>query len=135
MPLLTLNQFTVLSDLPVTLTSLLSDPNWETISESVASSLWISTNRIYNRVRKDPSHGDVSHSLPIDRSEHENAVFLMQAMHQACISLKDKLPLEGQLKLANMVVFWDYRAVSESFSMGVSGTGHLLDVKFGSVCL
>lgn len=105
MPLLTLNQFTVLSDLPVTLTSLLSDPNWETISESVASNLWISTARFYKWVRKDASLDDVSHSLPIDRSENDNAVFLMQAMHQACVSLKDKLPFERQLKLANMVVF------------------------------
>ena len=30
--------------------------------------------------------------------------FLLRVMHRACVSLKDHLPLEKQLKLANMVV-------------------------------
>jgi hypothetical protein len=38
----------VLSDLPVTLTSLLSDPSWDVVAESIVSNLWASVGRIYD---------------------------------------------------------------------------------------
>ena len=94
----------VLSDLPVTLSSLLSDSSWEVVAEPVASYLWASTERFYDWAAR-MAHGDDSGSPhPIDKSENDMAVFLSQVMHSACVSLKDYLPPEKQLKLANLVV-------------------------------
>lgn len=101
MPLLILDEHAVLSDLPVTLSSLLSESSWNVDAESVVASLWASTERIYNwttNVIRD----DVMQ--PIDESENSIAVFLLRAMHGTCVSLKDYLPLDKQLKLAGMVL-------------------------------
>lgn len=104
MPLLILDRLTVLSDLPVTLTSLISDPNWEVVAESIVSYLWVSTERIYNWTTQNLSSDDTPGIQPIDESENDMVAFLLRVMHRACVSLKDHLPLEKQLKLANMVV-------------------------------
>ena len=49
MPFLTVNPHSVLSDLPVTLSSLLlDDSNWGLVAESVVLIMWTSTKRIYD---------------------------------------------------------------------------------------
>ncbi|XP_021298973.1 protein RST1 isoform X2 [Herrania umbratica] len=104
MPLLILDRSSVLSDLPVTLTSLLSEPSWEVIAETLTSYLLTSTERIYSWATKLSVADDTPSSQPIDRSENDMAPFLLRVMHHACVCLKEYLPLEKQLRLANMVV-------------------------------
>lgn len=103
MPLLILDRLSVLSDLPVTLTALLSDPGWETVAEAVVSSLWASMKRIYSWVTHRDCVDDLPPLQPIDNSENEMAAFLLRVLHCTCVSLKDFLPLEKQLWLANIV--------------------------------
>ncbi|XP_038703770.1 protein RST1 isoform X2 [Tripterygium wilfordii] len=102
MPLLILDQDSVLSDLPVTLTSLLREPSWEVIADAVVSSLLTSTERVYSWSRKVALGDDTPNSQPIDESENDMTAFLLQVMHHVCLSLKDHLPLEKQLWLANI---------------------------------
>ena len=104
MPLLILDQSSVLNDLPVTLTSLLSDPNWKVIAETFTSYLLTSTERIYSWVTKLSLGDDTPNLQPIDDRENDMAPILLRVMHHACVSLKDYLPLEKQLGLANMVI-------------------------------
>ncbi|KAH9742397.1 protein RST1 [Citrus sinensis] len=105
MPFLILDSSTVLNDLPVTLPSLLSKPGWETVAEPFMSYLWASTERIYNWVVTDVTSSQSSPSTqPIDESENDMAALLLHVMHRACISLKDYLPPEKQLRLSNMLV-------------------------------
>ncbi|XP_024029477.1 protein RST1 isoform X2 [Morus notabilis] len=104
MPLLILDRHTVLSDLPVTLSSLLAEPGWRDIAESVASNLLASTERIYNWEKHITRDEDTTEMQPIDESENEMAGFVLRVVHRTCLSLKDYLPLEKQLKLASMVV-------------------------------
>lgn len=47
---------------------------------------------------------DLSISQEIDQSEDSMADFLLKLLHHACILLKDYLPTEKQLSLANMVI-------------------------------
>ncbi|XP_019227085.1 PREDICTED: protein RST1 isoform X2 [Nicotiana attenuata] len=104
-PVLIADKFTVLSDLPVTLTSLLSDSTWMVVADAVVSCLWKSTERIYKWNKQLKGGGDYSlYTQPVDASENDLACFLLLVMHQACVSLKDHLPPEKQLQLANMVV-------------------------------
>ncbi|XAR51899.1 hypothetical protein NMG60_11006692 [Bertholletia excelsa] len=105
MPLLVVDQNIVLNDLPVTLSSLLLDSSWGVVAESVVSYLWASTERIYDWAMR-VAHGDKSPSSqePIDESENSVAVFLLHVMHHTCVSLKDYLPPEKQLRLANMAI-------------------------------
>ncbi|KAK6155216.1 hypothetical protein DH2020_009464 [Rehmannia glutinosa] len=104
MPFLVADKLSVLSDLPVTLSSLLVGTSWEIVAETVASYVWKSTERIHDWAthieRGDYSPG----SQPIDRSENEITGFLLQVMHRTCVSLKEYLPTDKQLRLANMVV-------------------------------
>ncbi|KAK4712605.1 hypothetical protein R3W88_007118 [Solanum pinnatisectum] len=100
-PVLIVDKFTVLSDLPVTLTSLLSDSSWMVVADSVVSYLWALTERIYEWNKQLKGGCDTQ---CIDKSENDLACFLLLVMHQACVSLKDHLPSEKQLQLANMVV-------------------------------
>ena len=62
--------------------------------------------RIYNWAtnisQADDSHSPSLHS--IDKSENAMAAFLTHVMHQTCVCLKDYLPLEKQLRLANMIL-------------------------------
>ncbi|XP_028069666.1 protein RST1 isoform X6 [Camellia sinensis] len=104
MPLLVVDRHTVLSDLPVTLSSLLSDSSWGLVAESVASYLWASTERIYDWAMRIAPSDDSPILQPIDKSENVSAFFLLQVMHRTCVSLKDYLPPEQQFKLANLVV-------------------------------
>ncbi|GMH24227.1 hypothetical protein Nepgr_026070 [Nepenthes gracilis] len=106
MPFLILDPKTVLSDLPLTLSSLLSTPNWSTVAETAVSYLWASTERVHEWATSLAS-GSEAPSLqlqPIDQSENEMADFLLLVMHSACVSLKEYLPLDKKLKLANMAV-------------------------------
>ncbi|KAL9254781.1 RST1-like protein [Drosera capensis] len=101
MPLLILDATTVLSDLPVTLPSLLSAPNWRSIAEKAVSYLWTSTERIHEWSMSLASGSPA----PIDQSENDMADFLMRVMRETCFSLREYLPLEKQLKLADMMVY------------------------------
>ncbi|XP_058188186.1 protein RST1 isoform X3 [Rhododendron vialii] len=102
MPLLVLDPVTVLSDLPVTLSSLLLDnSSWGVAVESVVSYLWASTERIYDWER---GFDTPTPYPPIDDSESDMAVFLLRVMHCACVSLRAYLPPEKQLKLANLMI-------------------------------
>ncbi|KAD2393676.1 hypothetical protein E3N88_40653 [Mikania micrantha] len=99
MPLLIINPDTVLSDLPVTLTSLLlEDSGWAVVSDSVISLMWTSTKRVY-----DYANG-ISSQESIDESEKDMVVFLLKVMHHTCVAFKDHLPPEQRLMLANMTV-------------------------------
>lgn len=104
MPLLILDRFTVLNDLPVTLTSVLSEPGWETVAELFMSYLWTSTERIYNWASHLTSGQSSPSTQAIDESENDLAAVLLRAMHRACVCLKDYLPLEKQIKLSNLLV-------------------------------
>ncbi|KAM7509889.1 hypothetical protein LguiB_008764 [Lonicera macranthoides] len=105
MPLLIVDRFTVLSDLPVTLTSLLSETSWGEVAESVVLYLWASMVRIHDWVTRadDDSQPAAKSHQSIDKSEEEMALFLLKVMHHTCVPLKDYLPLDKQLRLANMV--------------------------------
>ncbi|XP_076925841.1 protein RST1-like [Bidens hawaiensis] len=102
MPLLILKPNTVLSDLPVTLTSLLlDDNNWAVVADSVVSLIWTSTKRIYEFVTNAI---DFSSQGSLDESEKDTSVFLLKVMHHTCVAFKDHLPPEQRLMLANMTV-------------------------------
>ncbi|GAB2284260.1 hypothetical protein Dimus_018726 [Dionaea muscipula] len=104
MPLLILDPTVVLSDLPVTLPSLLSSPKWSSIAETAVSYLWMSLERIHEWA-SSLACGCAAPSLqlrPIDRSEKDMADFLLRLMHGTCVSLREYLPLEKQLRLADM---------------------------------
>ncbi|KAG5525906.1 hypothetical protein RHGRI_032264 [Rhododendron griersonianum] len=106
MPLLVLGPVTVLSDLPVTLSSLLLDySSWgvgRVAAESLVSYLWASTERIYDW---ECGFDTPTPYPPIDDSESDHmAVFLFRVMHRACVSLRAYLPPEKQLKLANLMI-------------------------------
>lgn len=104
MPLLILDQRTVLTDLPVTISSLLSENSWLVVAESVASLMWKSIERIHDWAthvaRGEEYHGP----QPISSYENDAANDLLRIMHHTCVCLKDHLSPEKQLKLANLVV-------------------------------
>lgn len=102
--LLTLDQLSVLSDLPVTLPSLVTEPSWEVVAESIVSTLWTSTERIYYLVTDKGPPDNTNSTQPIDGSEKDIASFLLHVMYHTCRCLKEYLPLEKQLRLANMLV-------------------------------
>ncbi|KAL0331937.1 UNVERIFIED_CONTAM: protein RST1 [Sesamum calycinum] len=104
MPVLVADKNNVLTDLPATLSSLLLGTGWGVIADFVASYVWKSTERIYDWARHVKRGGYVPGSQPIDRTENHMADFLLQVMHHTCVSLKQYLPVEKQLGLANMVV-------------------------------
>lgn len=104
MPLLILDQSSVLSHLPVTLVSLLTEPSWEIVAEHLASTLLKSTERICNWTTRTSHNEDVAGPQSIDEGENSLAPFLLHIMHDTCVSLKNYLPLELQIRLANMVV-------------------------------
>ncbi|KAL6551467.1 hypothetical protein OROGR_007621 [Orobanche gracilis] len=101
MPILSADRLSVLSDLPTTLSSLLSGTSWEIVAETVASYIWNSTERFYDWARSVERSACSQH---IDGSEKEMAVFLLQVMHRTCVSLIEYLPADKQMRLANMVV-------------------------------
>ncbi|KAL4581590.1 hypothetical protein LXL04_006113 [Taraxacum kok-saghyz] len=92
MPLLIINPHTILSDLPLTLTSLLlHDDNWRVVAGPVVSLMWTLTNRIYDSVTNGNDDVDTN-------------VFLLKVMHSVCVALKKHLTPENRLMLANMTV-------------------------------
>ncbi|XP_011098433.1 protein RST1 [Sesamum indicum] len=104
MPVLVADRNNVLTDLPATLSSLLLGPGWGVVADSVASYVWKSTERIHDWARHVKRGVYVPGSQPIDETENHMADFLLQVMHHTCVSLKQYLPVEKQLGLANMVV-------------------------------
>ncbi|XP_073159165.1 protein RST1 isoform X2 [Henckelia pumila] len=98
MPILIGDEASVLSDLPVTLFALLSGTGWEMAAESIASYIWTSTERIHDWV----THRERADYLQIDRSENDSADVLLRVLHRTSILLKDYLPVDKQLRLANM---------------------------------
>lgn len=102
MPLLILDRVSVLSDLPLTLACLISDPTWEGIAERLTSALWASTERLHGWVTSTSLGGDFLGEQEIDLSESCSALSLLHIMHTACLYLKRYLPLEKQIRLADM---------------------------------
>lgn len=99
MPLLIMNPISVLSDLPVTLPSLLSDSSWGAISGPLLDKLWLSTERICTwAARLANGNGQDG----IDESEASMVIFLAHVMYRTCISLKDYLPFDKQVRLSNL---------------------------------
>lgn len=103
MPFLTLDRSTVLSDMSVTVTSLLSDPNYEVITEPFISFLWTSLERIYSFATESDANTRLS-SQQIEGSEKDKAPMLMTVMHYICVAFREHLPLEKQLRLASMAI-------------------------------
>ncbi|EPS60883.1 hypothetical protein M569_13918, partial [Genlisea aurea] len=99
MPLLTADESTVLTDLPLTLSCLMeTGSSWAAVGESVTLSLWRSTDRINDWI----NGVDLPESESIHESERGVAGLLFRVMHQSCVSLKKYLPDDKLLKLANM---------------------------------
>ncbi|KAJ0254105.1 Protein RST1 [Hirschfeldia incana] len=103
MPFLTLDRSTVLRDMSVTVTSLLSDPNWEGVAEPFISFLWTSLERVYSFATDSDANAKPS-SQQIEQSERDHAPMLVKVMHHICVVFRDHLPLEKQLRLAAMVI-------------------------------
>lgn len=105
MPLLIIDPTSVLSDLPVTLPSLLSDSNWSTSAGVLVEKLWVSTERICTWAKHLVTVGNSTPSQDqIDASETTLSVFLACVMRETCHSLKEFLPFDKQLKLSNLEV-------------------------------
>ncbi|PKA49872.1 hypothetical protein AXF42_Ash004414 [Apostasia shenzhenica] len=120
MPMLIVDPEIVLSDLPVTLPSLLASSGWSSIAESAVSMLCSSTERICmygaairnqnnpNPINEIEAHGAAIRNQndpnPINESEAHASSFLARVMHETCLSLKDFLPVKKRLGLANLLV-------------------------------
>lgn len=103
MSFLTLDRSMVLSDMSVTVTSLLSDPKYEVVAESFISFLWTSLERIYSFATESDANAKLS-SEQIARSERDETLMLVKVMHYICVAFRDHLPLEKQLRLASMAI-------------------------------
>ncbi|KAH6791043.1 hypothetical protein C2S51_006049 [Perilla frutescens var. frutescens] len=104
MPILVADKVSVLSDLPATLQSLLAGSGWRIVAESVASCLLRATERVHDWAGCTERGPHLPDSQPINQAEKDMAIFLLRVMHQTCVYLKEYLPMDKQLKLANMVV-------------------------------
>ncbi|KAK4282352.1 hypothetical protein QN277_013739 [Acacia crassicarpa] len=104
MPLIIVDEQTVLNDIPVTLTSLLADQSWDIVTESVISHLYSSTERIFHWASQIADGTYMPSAQPIDESEDHMAKLLLKVTHHTCVLLKDHLPLDKQLKLASFIV-------------------------------
>ncbi|KAI4389119.1 hypothetical protein MLD38_001380 [Melastoma candidum] len=101
-----LDQRSVLCDLPVTLTSLLTLPTWTIIAERFTAALFASVERIHSWVMRS-SQREVNSSgqhEDVNESERGSAPFLLGVMRESCILLRDYLPLDKQFRLVNMAV-------------------------------
>lgn len=103
MPFLTLDRSTVLSDMSVTVTSLLTDPNWEVVAEPFISFLWTSLERVYGFATESGAIARQS-SHQIEQSERDPGPMLVKVMHYICLAFRDHLPHEKQLRLAAMAI-------------------------------
>ncbi|XP_010555953.1 PREDICTED: protein RST1 [Tarenaya hassleriana] len=105
MPFLTLDRSMVLKDMAVTVTSLLSDPDWQVIGQTFVSNLWNSMGRIYSFATGPGDDDDTSaSSQPLAESERDSAPLLLKVMHYICVAFREHLPLEKQLRLAAMAI-------------------------------
>ncbi|XP_038982948.1 protein RST1 isoform X2 [Phoenix dactylifera] len=102
MPLLIINPTSVLSDLPVTLPSLLSDSSWGAISGPLVDKLWSSTERICTWAAQLANGNGFPRQDGINEAEASMRIFLARVMCRTCISLKDYLPFHKQVRLANL---------------------------------
>ncbi|XP_010936627.1 protein RST1 isoform X1 [Elaeis guineensis] len=102
MPLLIINPISVLNDLPVTLPSLLSDSSWGAISGPLVDNLWSSTERICTWAARLANGNGFPRQDGIDENEASMLAFLSHVMYRTCISLKDYLPFDKQVRLANL---------------------------------
>lgn len=103
MPVMIVDEQTVLNDIPVTLTSLLADQSWAVVAESVVSHLYSLTERIFHWVSRIAEGTYMPSPQPIDESEDHMAKLLLQVMHHTCVLLKDHLPSDKQLKLSSFI--------------------------------
>ncbi|KAI3997835.1 hypothetical protein MKX01_036305 [Papaver californicum] len=93
MLLLVMDPVTVLSDLPITLSSKLSNSSWKVVAESVVLNLWASTQRVYDWAKCLATNaGDNEVTLrqpqqhPIDTCENGNAIFLTRLLHERLLA-------------------------------------------------
>ncbi|KAJ3700903.1 hypothetical protein LUZ61_004608 [Rhynchospora tenuis] len=101
MPLLLVDPRSVLTDLPITLPSLLSDPNWSSVKSSVAEKLWSSANRVCTWAEHLFDGLGQMDGSGIKETDGEMVLLLARVMHETCVVLKEHLPFDKQLKLAN----------------------------------
>ncbi|KAL1537101.1 protein RST1 isoform X1 [Salvia divinorum] len=104
MPILFADKTSVLTDLPATLPPLLADIGSRTVAEPVASCLFRATERVHAWAGQIENGHYLPDSQPIHSSEEDSVMFLLRVMHQTCAYLKEYLPADKQLRLANMVV-------------------------------
>ncbi|XP_071915572.1 protein RST1 isoform X5 [Coffea arabica] len=104
MPVLVVDADTVLSDLPVTLASVLLDCSFGGVAEAVVLSLWTLTERLYAWALCRSKDNYTPSQRSIDRTEDEMAALLLKVTHHACVLLNNHLPVDKRLELANMVV-------------------------------
>jgi len=104
MPFLLLDPQAVLVDLPVTLSSLLSSSSWGVVAETAVLHIWTSTTRITDWVMSLERGVEPPSFRSIDPSEAGLCRSLLPILLDACVRLKEYLPVKEQLRLANMVV-------------------------------
>ncbi|XP_042027869.1 protein RST1 isoform X2 [Salvia splendens] len=104
MPILFADKTSVLTDLPATLPPLLADIGSRIVAESVASCIFRATERVHDWAGRTGNGHYLPDSQPIDLSEEDDVMLLLRVMHQTCVYLKEYLPADKQLRLANIVV-------------------------------
>lgn len=102
MPLLILDPISVLSDLPVTLPTLMEDQSWGVILQDLVPKLLMSTERLF----RWKLHGEDDDAVGLENLKEDEAILLLlsSVMHKTCVSLKRYMSFEEQLRLANMHV-------------------------------
>ncbi|XP_057788654.1 protein RST1 isoform X2 [Salvia miltiorrhiza] len=104
MTILFADKGSVLTDLPTTLPPLLAGTGSGMVAESVASCLFRAMERIHDWAGRVGQGHYLPDSQHINSTEEDTAMFLLQVMHQTCFCMKEYLPLDKQVRLANMVV-------------------------------
>lgn len=104
MPILYADKASALTDLPITFPSLLSSTGWGVVAESTSSCLLRATERVRDWARNIKHGHCLPDSQPIDSAEEDGVIFLLRVMHETCVSVKEHLPLDKQLRLANMAL-------------------------------
>lgn len=106
MPILTFEDNAVLSDLPMTLSSFLLDneSRVKDTEDPIILALWRLTERIYSWRESIASGETAGGQQSINRSENEEATFLLRIVYEACVAVRKFMSLEMQLKLANMLL-------------------------------
>jgi hypothetical protein len=101
MPLLIVDPRSVLADLPITLPSLLSDLNWSAVRSSVAEKLWSSAYWVRSWSEQLLDGRGIVDGVGIKETDSEMSLLLVRVMHETCVALREHLPFDKQLKLAN----------------------------------